>query len=148
MTTIAITDPFSWMRPRAIDAVAPRPRHNVELLGEPRDVSVARGFTRHVLARAAAPDAVDNVALVVSELVTAAVLSSSGPISLEIDRHHERAIVYVTTARTPCCATPRGDISTPEWMRVVDRLTTDWWIDIHGDRTVTVALVPLQPTPE
>src|SRR3954449_3442820 len=81
--------------------VAAGARRQVMLLGEPRDVSVARGFVRHVLARAATPDGVDNVALVVSELITAAVLSNAGPITLEIVAHQERALVYVTTVRTP-----------------------------------------------
>src|SRR4051812_7095341 len=131
MTAAAISDlrtlPVAQLRD--LDPVAAGARHQVRLLGEPRDVSVARGFIRHVLARSATPDRVDNVALVVSELVTAAVLSGSGPITLEIVAHQERALVYVTTVRRPCPPPQPRERLRPDWMRVVDRLTTDWWTE-------------------
>jgi anti-sigma regulatory factor (Ser/Thr protein kinase) len=101
----------------------------VELLGRPASVRKARGFTADVLADDGVEASVIEVAvLLVSELVTNAVVHARGPICLTVhtDAHWVRIEVEDAGHRRPVLRAATLDAVDGRGLLVVDKLATDW----------------------
>jgi anti-sigma regulatory factor (Ser/Thr protein kinase) len=101
----------------------------VELMGRPASVRKARGFTADVLADDGVEASVIEVAvLLVSELVTNAVVHARGPICLTVhtDAHWVRIEVEDPGHRRPVLRTATLDADDGRGLLVVDKLATDW----------------------
>ena len=101
----------------------------VELLGRPASVRKARGFTADVLADDGVEASVVEVAvLLVSELVTNAVVHAQGPICLTVhtDAHWVRIEVEDPGHRRPVLRAASLDAVDGRGLLVVDKLATDW----------------------
>ena len=99
----------------------------VELMGRPASVRKARGFTADVLADDGVEASVIEVAvLLVSELVTNAVVHARAPICLAVhtDAHWVRIEVEDPGHRRPVLRAL--DAVDGRGLRVVDKLATDW----------------------
>jgi anti-sigma regulatory factor (Ser/Thr protein kinase) len=101
----------------------------VELLGRPASVRKARGFTADVLADDGVEASVIELAvLLVSELVTNAVVHARGPICLTVhtDAHWVRIEVEDAGHRRPALRAATLDAVDGRGLLVVDKLATDW----------------------
>jgi anti-sigma regulatory factor (Ser/Thr protein kinase) len=101
----------------------------VELLGRPASVRKARGFTADVLVDDGVEASVIEVAvLLVSELVTNAVVHARGPICLTVhtDAHWVRIEVEDPGHRRPVLRAASLDAVDGRGLLVVDKLATDW----------------------
>ena len=101
----------------------------VELLGRPASVRKARGFTADVLVDDGVEASVIEVAvLLVSELVTNAVVHAQGPICLTVhtDAHWVRIEVEDAGHRRPVVRAATLDAVDGRGLLVVDKLATDW----------------------
>lgn len=101
----------------------------VELLGRPASVREARVFAGDVLADDGVEASVIKLAvLLVSELVTNAVVHAPGRISLTVhtDAHWVRIEVQDQGRRPPILRSATQDQLNGRGMRVVDELATDW----------------------
>ena len=101
----------------------------VELLGRPASVRKARGLTADVLADDGVEASVVEVAvLLVSELVTNAVVHARGPICLTVhtDAHWVRIEVEDPGHRRPVLRAATLDAVDGRGLLVVDKLATDW----------------------
>jgi anti-sigma regulatory factor (Ser/Thr protein kinase) len=101
----------------------------VELLGRPASVRKARGFAADVLADDGVEASVIEVAvLLVSELVTNAVVHARGPICLTVhtDAHWVRIEVEDAGHRRPVLRAATLDAVDGRGLLVVDKLATDW----------------------
>jgi anti-sigma regulatory factor (Ser/Thr protein kinase) len=101
----------------------------VELMGRPASVRKARGFTADVLADDGVEASVIEVAvLLVSELVTNAVVHARGPICLTVhtDAHWVRIEVQDPGRRRPVLRAATLDAVDGRGLLVVDGLATDW----------------------
>jgi anti-sigma regulatory factor (Ser/Thr protein kinase) len=101
----------------------------VELVGRPASVRKARGFTADVLADDGVEASVIEVAvLLVSELVTNAVVHARGPICLTVhtDAHWVRIEVEDSGHRRPVLRAATLDAVDGRGLLVVDKLATDW----------------------
>jgi anti-sigma regulatory factor (Ser/Thr protein kinase) len=101
----------------------------VELMGRPASVRKARGFTADVLADDGVEASVIEVAvLLVSELVTNAVVHARGPICLTVhtDAHWVRIEVEDLGHRRPVLRAATLDAVDGRGLLVVDKLATDW----------------------
>jgi anti-sigma regulatory factor (Ser/Thr protein kinase) len=101
----------------------------VELMGRPASVREARGFTADVLADDGVEASVIEVAvLLVSELVTNAVVHARGPICLTVhtDAHWVRIEVEDPGHRRPVLRAATLDAVDGRGLLVVDKLATDW----------------------
>ena len=101
----------------------------VELLGRPASVREARVFTDAVLAADGVEASIIEVAvLLVSELVTNAVVHARGPICLTVhtDAHWVRIEVEDPGHRRPVLRAATLDAVDGRGLLVVDKLATDW----------------------
>ena len=101
----------------------------VELMSRPASVRKARGFTADVLADDGVEASVIEVAaLLVSELVTNAVVHARGPICLIVhtDAHWVRIEVEDPGHRRPVLRAATLDAVDGRGLLVVDKLATDW----------------------
>jgi anti-sigma regulatory factor (Ser/Thr protein kinase) len=111
----------------------------VELLGRPASVRKARGFTADVLADDGVEASVTEVAvLLVSELVTNAVVHARGPICLTVhtDAHWVRIEVEDPVHRRPVLRAATLDALDGRGLLVVDKLATDWGTEQRATRKV------------
>ena len=100
----------------------------VELMGRPASVRKARGFTADVLADDGVEASVIELAvLLVSELVTNAVVHARGPICLTVhtDAHWVRIEVEDPGHRRPVRRAATLDAVDGRGLLVVDKLATD-----------------------
>jgi anti-sigma regulatory factor (Ser/Thr protein kinase) len=101
----------------------------VELLGRPASVHKARVFTADVLADDGVEASVIELAvLLVSELVTNAVVHARGPICLTVhtDAHWVRIEVQDPGRRRPVLRAATLDAVDGRGLLVVDKPATDW----------------------
>ena len=97
--------------------------------------SRARHFTRAALARLDVPSAViDDAELLVSELVTNAVLHARSSSRVEINRENGRVRVTVRdeSAEQPRLRNGGADATTGRGLLLVDRLAHSWGVDRSG----------------
>lgn len=120
-------------------------RAHVTLLGEPRDVTVARGFVRRVVAAANPSADWEDVVLVLSELVTDSIVAGRGPISVDISVYSDWVLLWVTDTGRPTlerrrCLEPEDQARRSQ---VINQLCTDWWVQRTPTASTTVAIVEL-----
>ncbi|HLT68525.1 MAG TPA: ATP-binding protein [Acidimicrobiales bacterium] len=114
----------------------------------PEQVAAARAFAREALGPAS-PQLVDDVVLMVSELVTNAVLHGAGDVEVTLDRSDD--VVRVEVADEGGFALPRpgrpgSDDVTGRGLAIVDALA-DAWGDSVDDRGRTRVWVEVSPSP-
>jgi anti-sigma regulatory factor (Ser/Thr protein kinase) len=117
----------------------------VNLAPDPKSASVARAFVRRELTDVCPPDLVDVAELLVSELVTNAVLHARTPLRVDLDSGPRGVRVAVTDGsstlprvrdHTPGASTGRG-------LQMVASLADAWGTDLDGEgKTVWFELSP------
>lgn len=119
----------------------------LKLTGEPCDARIARTHASRALG-SMEPDVVDDVLLVVSELVTNAVLHGRGPITLSLCIEPDVAVVAVTDRGSEIPSLARQDIDDEHGrgLRIVQRLTATWDVEREPRSKTITAVVNLQPT--
>jgi anti-sigma regulatory factor (Ser/Thr protein kinase) len=118
----------------------------VTLTGDRLDPRVARDHARRALGSVDA-DSADDVLLVVSELVTNAVLHGKGPITLTVTVEPAEIVVAVTDhgPESPSFGQQHVDDEDGRGLRIVQRLTAAWDVQ-RADKAKTItAVVRLQP---
>ncbi len=121
------------------------------LEGKSRDAHVARSEARAFFAtnRWAAP--YDDALLVISELVTNAVLHGGGPLTVTLESAPPDVIITVTDrgAADPARRHPKGDDECGRGLDIVDRLSASWHV-VHavGFKTIVAVVRSTQcPSP-
>ncbi len=113
---------------------------SVTLTGERRDAGVARTRARHLLGSL---ECADDVLVVVSELVTNAVLHGRDPIVLTLTVEPDAVVVSVTDRGS---AEPfrrdAGEDDDGRGLAIVDELTTHWHVERANGLKSVVAVVP------
>jgi anti-sigma regulatory factor (Ser/Thr protein kinase) len=111
----------------------------VELLGRPASVRKARVFTGDVLAdNGVEASIIEAALLLISELVTNAVVHARGTIWLAVhaDAHRVRMEVEDQRRGRPVLRPATQNQPAGSGLRVVDELATDWGTERHTNRKV------------
>ena len=118
----------------------------LRLVGEPRDVHVARAFARQVLAARGVDDRDDETILVVSELVTNAIVHGEAPITLTVDVQVDAVVVSVCDAgeRCPIRRSAGESDEGGRGLGIVEGLSEHWYVEHAEDSKTTTARVPLR----
>lgn len=110
------------------------------LPGEPRSVARARGFLKDVLDGSEEHPAVDAASLLVSELVTNAVLHAASAVELTVRRQQGQVRVEVAdaSAKAPQRRTYKEEATTGRGLEMVELLAERWGVDTtaSGGKTV------------
>src|SRR5690606_14452172 len=115
----------------------------------PEQVAAARAFARAALGTSSSPQVVEDVVLLVSELVTNAVLHGAGDVEVTLERSGD--VIRVEVADEGGAELPRpgrpgaGDV-TGRGLAIVDAVA-DAWGDGVDDRGRTWVWVELSPSP-
>lgn len=117
----------------------------VTLVGEPRDVLVARAFARRALAEHADEAVVDDAVAVISELVTNSVTHGRGPIraTIVIDQDIIEISVTDTAPAIPAPRDPDLEDEGGRGLQIVSRLCETWWTEVSAGGKTTTARLPL-----
>jgi anti-sigma regulatory factor (Ser/Thr protein kinase) len=118
----------------------------VTLTGERRDASVARTHARRVLG-SLDPAVADDVLLVVSELVTNAVLHGRDPIVLTLRLDLPEVIISVSDrgATAPTPRHPDDDDERGRGLEIIEGLAVHWHVERENGRKSVVAIVSSAP---
>ena len=115
------------------------------LEGKSRDVRAVRAEAREFLATNPWASAQEDVLLVVSELVTNAVLHGSGPVTVTLNPAPPDLIITVTDrgGADPARRHPDGDDEYGRGLEIVEQLSTSWHV-VHaiGFKTIVVVVRP------
>ena len=110
------------------------PSSSLHLPGELASVPLARRFVRGQLREEVPDEVVDDAVLVVSELVTNAVVHAGTPCDLVVDRGAGGVELRLTDGnrRRPVRRRSTGDpLSTGRGLGLVDVLSSAWGIELH-----------------
>lgn len=115
------------------------------LVGEPRDVLLARAFARRTLADQGAETAADDAVAVISELVTNSVMHGRGPIkaTIVVDRDVVEISVADTAPAIPAPRDPDVEDESGRGLQIVTRLSDTWWTEVSDGGKTTTARLPL-----
>ena len=104
---------------------------SVELPPEPASASRARQLARERLRVVCTPDVLDTVALLVTELVTNAILHARTPLQLEIEVHPDRVRLCVEDAslQQPELHHYDTDAVTGRGLALLEQLATSWGVE-------------------
>jgi anti-sigma regulatory factor (Ser/Thr protein kinase) len=104
---------------------------SVELPPEPASATRARQLARERLRVVCSPEALDTVALLVTELVTNAILHARTPLQLVIETRpdHIRVCVEDASPQTPEVRNYATDAVTGRGLALVEQLATSWGVD-------------------
>jgi two-component sensor histidine kinase len=104
---------------------------SVELPPEPASATRARRLAREQLASVCGPETLDTVALLVTELVTNAILHARTPLQLQIDTgdDHVRLCVEDASDRRPERRTYASDAVTGRGLTLVEKLASSWGVE-------------------
>jgi anti-sigma regulatory factor (Ser/Thr protein kinase) len=104
---------------------------SIELPPEPASATRARQLARDQLRVVCSPEVLDTVALLVTELVTNAILHAGTPLHLEIHAQpdHIRLCVEDTSPRQPEVHHYESDAVTGRGLALVEQLATSWGVD-------------------
>jgi anti-sigma regulatory factor (Ser/Thr protein kinase) len=118
---------------------------SVELPPEPASATQARRLAREQLASICPPDALDTVALLVTELVTNAILHARTPMHLQIETRpgHVRLCVEDTSDRQPQLRRYDADAVTGRGLALVEALASSWGVDSTPSGKVVWCDIPL-----
>ncbi|MBC2875410.1 MULTISPECIES: ATP-binding protein [Streptomyces] len=137
-------------RPRA--AVPYRPAHAISLPASPRSVATARAFSRRLLAEWGLDALTDDTALLLSELVTNAIVhvpEGTGDVELSLSRTPAHLVARVTDrgGALPRCSLAAKDSENGRGMWLVEQIADRWGHDASpAGKTVWFAL-PLPDGP-
>lgn len=128
-----------WLRLRSLD----------DLPALPQTVRGARDFATEVLADLASDDAVDDVTLALSEVVTNAVLHAGTTIkvSVAVGREVVRVEVADGSPRVPSARDYASTAGTGRGLRLVAALTARWGVDVRSGGKSVWFEVSLSPDP-
>jgi len=122
------------------DATIGVSRLELQLPHTPESVRRARRTITAFLDPSDVPGAVvDDLVLLVSELVTNAVVHAGSPAAVRLDADVERIKVAVAdrdATRAPTMADPDPASSSGRGVRLVDRLATRWGVEPHSEGKV------------
>ena len=118
----------------------------INLIGEPRDVHVARGFARQVLTENGVDDADDDAILVVSELVTNAIVHGRAPITLMVEVQADSVLICVSDAGhgVPTRKFAQDHDEGGRGLGIVDGLSKEWYIRHDEGSKAMIARLPLR----
>jgi anti-sigma regulatory factor (Ser/Thr protein kinase) len=104
---------------------------SVDLPPEPSSATRARTLARQELATTCPRDAVDVIALLVTELVTNAILHARTPLllTLEPKRGHVRICVEDHSSEPPTVKHYEPDAVTGRGLALVEQLASSWGVD-------------------
>jgi len=118
---------------------------SITLLGEPRDVHIARAFVgRRLVEHGVDTDHLDCLT-VVSELVTNSVVHGRGPIVVDVDVRGAEVVLSVsdTHPSVPLQRTAADDDETGRGLAIIDALTVEWGVSLGGGGKTTYARMPV-----
>jgi anti-sigma regulatory factor (Ser/Thr protein kinase) len=118
---------------------------SVELPPEPASATRARRLAREQLAPICAPDALDTIALLVTELVTNAILHARTPLQLLIETRpgHVRLCVEDTSDRQPELRSYASDAVTGRGLALVETLASSWGVEATPNGKIVWCEIPL-----
>lgn len=104
---------------------------SVELPPEPASATRARQLARERLSVACPPDVLETIALLVTELVTNAILHARTPLQLVIETHphHVRLCVEDSSPEQPEIHRYEADAVTGRGLALVESLSSSWGVD-------------------
>jgi anti-sigma regulatory factor (Ser/Thr protein kinase) len=122
-----------------------RTKH-VRLLGEPRDVSIARSFLRRCLDEGGIDGEGDNAVSVMSELVTNAVVHGLGPVDVEVVLCPDCVELHVSDSgrRLPSERFAQSEDEDGRGLGIVRTLSREFSIVATDTGNTVSAIVPLQ----
>jgi anti-sigma regulatory factor (Ser/Thr protein kinase) len=111
----------------------------------PDGVREARAFVAQTL-RGADPNALDEAVLMVSELATNAVVHTSSPFTIGIDRSDHEARISVTDqgVGTPRLRHAASTDTDGRGLGIVAAIATAWGVDLHPDSKTVWFTVPIR----
>lgn len=122
----------------------------MELAPVPGSARAARGFVARTLASWGDAELVDEAALLVSELVTNAIVHARTPVELAIDDRGSRAVLRVevgdTGAGLPARREVGPDALSGRGLAIVAALATSWGVDVtDAGKVVWFELTNVKP---
>lgn len=125
-------------------------RKSLRLLGEPRDVHLARAFAQRVLHDRGVGIRGDDVVAVVSEMVTNAVVPGHGPVRLDVEINRADVVIRVADSHpvVPAQRVASGEDESGRGLAIVQSLSADLWFETDEGGKTTCARVPLDTTRE
>jgi anti-sigma regulatory factor (Ser/Thr protein kinase) len=103
---------------------------SVELPPEPASATQARRLAREQLASICPPEVLEIVVLLVTELVTNAVLHARTPLQLQIDPHPDHVRVCVEdTSERPEMRSYASDAVSGRGLALVNTLSSSWGVE-------------------
>ena len=103
----------------------------VELAPEPASATRARHFAREQLGVVCSSEALDTIALLVTELVTNAILHARTPLTLVIETESDRVRLRVedSSPQQPQLRNYAPDAVTGRGLALVERLASAWGVE-------------------
>jgi anti-sigma regulatory factor (Ser/Thr protein kinase) len=103
----------------------------VDLPPEPTSATQARALARERLGASYSQETLDTVALLVTELVTNAILHARTPLQLTLDPRpgHVRICVEDQSSEQPTLQRYEADAITGRGLALVDQLSSSWGVD-------------------
>jgi anti-sigma regulatory factor (Ser/Thr protein kinase) len=104
---------------------------SVDLPPEPSSATRARTLAREQLEATCSKDIIDTIALLVTELVTNAILHARTPMSLTVDSlpHHVRICVEDASSERPTVQQYDASAVTGRGLALVEQLASSWGVD-------------------
>ncbi|GGP36297.1 ATP-binding protein [Streptomyces abikoensis] len=126
----------------------PPPSSAVSLPASPRSVAAARRFSRGLLAEWGLDELADDAVLLLSELVTNAIVhvpGGAGEVRLALSRTPAQLVVQVTDGggRLPLCAEAGPDSENGRGMWLVEQLAAEWGHHTSGGGKTIWFTLPL-----
>ena len=121
---------------------------SVELAPEPASATQARSLTREQLASICPPDTLDTIALLVTELVTNAILHARTPVQLQIETRSDRVRLSVQDAsnRQPELRSFASDAVAGRGLALVEALASSWGVEATPSGKVVWCEIALNDT--
>jgi anti-sigma regulatory factor (Ser/Thr protein kinase) len=118
---------------------------SVDLPPEPASATRARTLARTRLEAACSDDALETVALLVTELVTNAILHAGTPLQLTLEArpHHVRICVEDGSTAEPIPRHYGSDAVTGRGLALVEQLASSWGVDVTPSGKVVWCEVPI-----
>jgi len=120
--------------------------HAITLVGEPRDVLLARAFVRRTLAERGLQDFADDAVAVISELVTNSIMHGRGPITAKVgvDEGEIEVSVSDTAPTVPAPRDPDVEDEGGRGLLIVAKLSDRWWTEAGPYGKTTIARISLR----
>ncbi len=118
---------------------------SVDLPPEPSSATRARTLTRERLEESCSRDTLDTVALLVTELVTNAILHARTPLLLTLESRpdHVRICVEDRSNDQPAVRSYESDAVTGRGLALVEQLASTWGVDTTPSGKVVWCEVPV-----